>query len=219
MKIKITIAEDHELLRKAMKSLILANGNFEIIDEAINGKELIEKLNNQIPDLILLDYRMPIMDGKEALIEIRKKHPNIKILILSLYDEATVILDFITNGANGFISKSSSAENFFTAINTVVKERRYFDSKISEILLNGLMQKNSKSKLPSKTSLSERETSVLKEICNGLGNKLISEKLFISASTVDFHKGNIYKKTKTKNAVDLVMYAIKNGIVPVNLNQ
>jgi DNA-binding NarL/FixJ family response regulator len=215
-KIKITIAEDNELIRKAIMFLIERDKKFQIIDEAENGKELIEKLNSKMPDLIILDYKMPIMNGKEALINIRKKYPEVKILMLSLYDECDLILDLLTHGANGFICKSASPETFFHAINSILTEGRYFDSKISEIMLNGLKKKNSKSILHSKITLSERETSVLKEICNGYSNKLISQKLYISSSTVDFHKGNIYKKTKTKNMADLVMYAVKNGIISVN---
>ena len=214
-KIKIIIAEDKELFRKALIFFIEGNKKYQIIDEASNGKELIDKLSNNIPDLILLDYKMPEMDGKEALVIIKNKYPEVKILMLSLYDEAELIIDLLSHGANGFVSKSESPEVFFTAIETVITTGRYFDPRISEVLLNGLLKKGEKNH-SGKMSLSEREISVLKEICNGHTNKLISEKLFISTSTVDFHKGNIYKKTYAKNVVDLVKYAIKNGITPVN---
>lgn len=138
-KVKIAIAEDKELLRKAIISLIEEDENFQVISESSNGLELINNLNKNLPDLILLDYKMPIMDGKDALITIKKKYPDMKILILSQCDQSELIIDLITHGANGFISKGATTEIFFNAINSVICKGKYFDSKISEALLNNLM--------------------------------------------------------------------------------
>jgi DNA-binding NarL/FixJ family response regulator len=216
-KVKIAIAEDKELLRKAIISLVEEDDNFEVTSESSNGLELINNLSKSLPDLVLMDYKMPVMDGKEALIAIKKKYPEMKILILSQYDQSELIIDLITHGANGFISKGANTETFFKAINTVICSGKYFDAKVSEALLNNLIQKEDEKYISlSKKSLSEREILILKEICNGGTNKIISNKLYIAPSTVDFHRANIYKKTKTKSIANLVIYAIKNGIIAID---
>jgi two-component system nitrate/nitrite response regulator NarL len=208
------IAEDHELVRKAFISLLNESRTAEVIDEACNGKELLHKLKLTLPDIVLMDYRMPVMDGREALQIIKAKNPEVRVIMMSVHDDNDLIMDFVAKGANGFISKSANPELLFTAILRTYKDGHYFDSKLSQLMANGILNKNNPEKLK-KESLSDREISVLREICNGNTNKGISERLYISTSTVDFHKGNIYKKTNCKNVVDLVKYAFKHGIIHV----
>jgi len=214
-KIKIMIAEDHALVRKALISLLKESRSIEVIDEADNGKELLHKLKVKLPDIVLMDYRMPVMDGREALQIIKAKHPEVKVIMMSVQDDNDLILDFVAKGANGFISKSANPELLFTAIARTNNEGHYFDPKLSQFMANGILNHKNRSEKLKKESLSDREISVLREICNGNTNKGISERLYISKSTVDFHKGNIYKKTNCRNVVDLVKYAFKHGIIHV----
>lgn len=214
-KIRIMIAEDHELVRKGFISLIQELKGAEIIDEAGNGKELLHKLKVKLPDLVLMDYRMPIMDGKEALQIIKAKYPEVKVIMMSVHDDTELIMDLVAKGANSFISKATTADNLYNAITRTYSEGHYFDSRLSQLMMNGIMNQNGRFEKSKKESLSDRELTVLREICNGSTNKGISERLYISTSTVDFHKGNIYKKTNCKTVVDLVKYAFKHGIIHV----
>jgi DNA-binding NarL/FixJ family response regulator len=211
----IILAEEKELSRKALVSLISTNENYQIIAEATCTESLKDILNKNIPNIIIIEYNIATFNGKEVLSFIKRKFPEVKILIMGDSEECEKINDLLTNGADGFISKNETTESFFKAINVVLTNGSYFNSSISEAMLNDLLKQGQKKVRHGKLSLSDREILVMKEICNGYTNKLISEKLFISSSTVDFHKGNIYKKTNTNNIANLVKYAIKNGIVQV----
>ncbi|MFO0355664.1 MAG: response regulator [Sphingobacteriaceae bacterium] len=214
-KIKIMVAEDHELVRKGFISLIQELKNAEVIDEAANGKELLNKLKIKIPDLILMDYRMPIMDGREAMQIVKAKYPEVKVIMMSVHDDNDLILDLVAKGANSFISKAATSENLYNSIIRTYNEGHFFDSKISQLLVNGIISQRGSSDKIKKETLSDREVTVLREICNGSTNKAISERLYISSSTVNFHKMNIYKKTNCNKVVDLVRYAYKNGFIRV----
>jgi DNA-binding NarL/FixJ family response regulator len=213
-RIRIIIAEDQELVRKALIHLIHGTRGIEVIDEACDGKELLHKIKINKPDIALVDYRMPIMDGREALSIIKTKNPDIKVIMMSIHDDIDLLMDFIAKGANGFISKSANIEMLFTAITRAFNDGNYFDSRLSQIMANGIINR-SKPERRKKEGLSDREISVIKEICNGSTNKGISERLYISTSTVDFHKSNIYRKTNCKCVVELVKYAYKHGIIQV----
>ncbi len=218
-KIKMMVAEDHELVRKGFISLIKELRNVEVIDEAANGKDLLQKLRIKQPDLILMDYRMPIMDGREALQIIKAKYPEVKVIMISVHDEPDLIMDLIAKGANSFISKGSTSDTLFNAITRTHIDGHYFDSNLSRLMMNGVINQKNGSEKTGKESLSDRELSVLRELCNGSSNNGISERLYISISTVEYHKRNIYRKTKTRNSVDLVKYAFKNGIIHISSDQ
>jgi DNA-binding NarL/FixJ family response regulator len=213
-KIRIIIADDHSLIRKAFISLLKELKNVEVINEAGNGKELLQLLRSETPDIILLNYKMPLMDGREALQLIKTKYPGIGVIMMSSHDYQDTIIDLITKGANGFVSKSGTPENLFDTIQKVHKDGHYFSSKISKMLVNGIVSEKQKDR-SDKNSLSDRELCVLKEICNGSNGKAISDRLFISISTVEYHKTNIYKKTNSQNVVDLVKYAFRNGLIQI----
>jgi two-component system response regulator DegU len=209
------IAEDHELVRKGFISLIHELKGAEVIAEAANGKELLHKLKVELPDIILMDYRMPIMDGREALQIIKAKYPQLKVIMMSVHDDTELIMDLVAKGANSFISKATTPDNLYNAIIRTYGEGHYFDTRLSQLMMNGIINQRNYSEKTKKESLSDREISVLREICNGGTNRGISERLYIAKSTVDFHKGNIYKKTNCKTVVELVKYAFKHGIIHV----
>lgn len=198
------VAEDQAILRSAIVSCLSSFNEFNVVAQATNGKELIEHLKKRTPDVILMDLQMPVMDGWEALDIIKLRFTGSKVLILSAQDELAVMINAREKGAKGFISKNATIEDIKRGILEVHSNRLCFDKKVNDAIKNGYQ--------PAKNNnlFSERETQVMKEVCNGLSNNLISEKLYISTSTVDFHKQNIYKKTKSKNVIDLLRFAIKN---------
>ncbi|HEY1039070.1 MAG TPA: response regulator transcription factor [Bacteroidia bacterium] len=214
-RITIAIAEDQTLVRKALISLLEENNQVRCIAEAGNGRELLDLLKTQQPHIVLLDIDMPVMNGRQTLELIKKRFPGVKVIMLSIYNDQNYISEFMAMGANAYLPKNSDVEVLMEAIQTVKEKGIYISPAVSNALLNGLRQEKNINPLFDELSLTARETDILKIICEGKTNKEIAEQLHISASTVDFHRGNIYTKTKSKNVTDLVKYAIKNGIITV----
>lgn len=200
-------------MRKSFIALLKEDESFEIIGEGSNGKELLDLLKSNLPDIVLLDIEMPVMNGVEALEIINKRFPELKVIMLSMHAGPAFISELMARGARAFLPKNCDAETFFEAIHVVHSEGYYFDKSVSQAMLRGLQREKAINPLLDELSLSDREIEILKEICDGKTNKQIADQLKISASTVDFHRGNIYKKTKSKNITDLLKYSIKNGII------
>ncbi len=215
-KIKILIAEDQAIIRMGLKCILKSQKDFEVIAEASNGREVLDILKDKTPDILLLDLKMPVMDGCETLKVISKRFKDVKVIILSMYDEFEVIIDLFSKGARGFVSKNSHHDILINAIHEVNKDGHSFDKQVSEAMLSGLLKEKSINPLFDEQALTERETILMKEICNGLTNICIADKLKISPHTVNFHKVNIYRKTKSKNVSDLLKYAIKHGMILVS---
>jgi DNA-binding NarL/FixJ family response regulator len=211
-KIDIYIVDDHALFRDGLK-LLLSNLNFigEIF-EANNGEEFVTGLKNNPVDIALLDIEMPVMNGIEAARRAREIQPAIKILALSMYSDKNYYLSMIDAGACGFLLKNSNFDEVEKAITDVCNDKSY----ISIEILNEIL------KYPEKASfnvleseLTERETEVLLLICKGLTNTEIADKLVLSKRTVDKHRENLLLKTQSKNTANLVIYAIKNGLLQI----
>lgn len=211
--IKIIVTEDQELMRKSFIALLKEDRNFKVVGEAAHGKDLLEILKKVTADIILLDIEMPVMNGKEALEIINKRFPEIKVIMLSMHGGPHFISELMARGARAFLLKNCDPDTFFEAIHTVNEEGFYFDKEVSEAMLKGLQREKLINPLLDELSLTDREVEILKEMCEGKTNKQISASLNISINTVDFHRGNVYKKTKSKNIIDLLKYSIKNGLV------
>jgi len=217
-KIKIIIAEDQKLVRKSMISLLNENKSYEMIGEAANGRDLLDLLKLKVPDVVLLDIEMPLMDGFEALKIIRKRYESVKIIMVSVHTDPYLIVELMTNGASSFISKACDEKELYSAISEVHKHGVYFNSLVTNAMLNKLNNDKKTNPFTDNHSLSLREIAVIKEVCEGHTNRVISEKLFISCRTVDFHKGNIYKKIGSNKTIDVIKYAIKHGIIRAPMN-
>lgn len=210
-KIKIAIADDEILIRKGIKAILEQEDNFEVVFEASNGNELVDYLNseNELPEIILMDIRMPLLNGLEATKLITKNLPNIKIVALSSYNSPTFIYNMLDVGAVCYISKSASQEKMISSINTVVQNGFYFENVILDYINTGLEKSKS---LFDNDFLTERETEVLKLICEQKSATEIGNILNISSRTVDGHRNNLLLKTESKNVIGLVLFAIQNNI-------
>jgi DNA-binding NarL/FixJ family response regulator len=196
-----------------MKLLLTNAGNYNIMAEACNGREFLDLLNKQKPDIVLMDIEMPEMNGIEATFKALEKYPELKIICLSMYGEEEYYYKMIEAGVSGFLLKNSDIGEVKTAINAVFEGGKYFSQ---ELLYN--VVKNIKSNQVSHEvmeALSERELEVLKQICIGLSNQEIAENLHISKRTVDKHRANLLDKTNSKNTAHLVMYAIKHKLIDI----
>lgn len=210
-KIKIAIADDEILIRKGIKAILEQEDNFEVVFEASNGNELIDYLNseNELPEIILMDIRMPLLNGLETTKLINKNLPNIKIVALSSYNSPTFIYNMLDVGAVCYISKSASQEKMISSINTVVQNGFYFENIILDYINTGLEKSKS---FFDNDFLTERETEVLKLICEQKSATEIGNILNISSRTVDGHRNNLLLKTESKNVIGLVLFAIQNNI-------
>jgi len=208
-KIKVLIADDHQLFRDGIKYILSESERFTTIGEASNGKELLEKMERVSPDIILLDINMPIMNGIDAAREILKSNPNQAILVLSMYDSEEYYNAFIDMGVRGFLLKDSSNHELLTAMEKIIKGDSYFSQ---ELLMKIIKNKDEGKDL----HLTPRELDVLHLICKGFSNFEISEKLFISQRTVERHRANLLEKTESSNSIKLVLYAIRNNIVQLS---
>lgn len=212
-KVRVMVAEYQQLMRTALVSLLNEDKRIKVTGEAENGKKVLDLLQHDKTDVVLMDLEMPVMNGKESLCIIRKKFPDIKVIILSMYDEESLVIDLITHGASAYLSKGCSSTVLSEAILTVYKEGAYFDRQVSRAMYSGLLRQKSINPLMDELSLSKRELEIMQELCKGKTNKEIADMFKISCSTVDFHRSNIYKKTKSKNITDLVKYAIKHKLI------
>lgn len=212
-KIRVALAEDHQILRQGMMAMLSTEEDFEMVFDVSNGAELIERLTKNSVDVVILDIQMPIMNGLDALKIIAQKYPEIKVIMLSSYYENEMIYQAITDGAKGFLPKHAEIEVVIEALNKVMLEGYYFDDKVTPKLIS-MLTKNGIIFPPFELdTLSNRELEILPLICQGMKNKEIAEQLFISERTVENHRKNLFIKTKSKNAYGLVIYAIKNGLI------
>lgn len=211
------IVDDHSLFREGMRFLLSQIKGITVTGEASNGKELLEKLSSEnLPDLILMDINMPVMDGVEACRMANETFPDIKIVALSMNDEPEYYAKMIQAGAKGFVQKQANKDELKKAISEVMNGGNYFPEEMLRkvIFKLGKTEEASNAKIHS-YCLSNRELEVLELTCQGFTNAEIAEKLFLSPKTIEGHRASLLAKTKTKNSAHLVMFSIKNGIIKV----
>jgi DNA-binding NarL/FixJ family response regulator len=211
-KIKVLLVDDHQLIIDGLKSLMKNAGEIEIAGTANNGREALRVLEILTIDVVLMDIDMPVMNGIDALKEIKKGKPAIKVIILSMHDESGMIKNLLALGADGYLLKSTSQDELISAIKKVSDGNKYFSTEVTLSLLNG---SQSNSQLPKQQAeiLTTREEEILKLIAEGYSNKEIGTRLFISHRTVDTHRTNLMKKLNTSNIAGLISYAIKSGLI------
>lgn len=211
-KVKIIIADDHQLFRNGLKILLNAFPDFEVIGEASNGDEFIRVIRNASADVALMDINMPEMDGIEATRKGLKLCPELRIIALSMYGEEEYYYKMVDAGARGFILKDSDISEVREAILTVLKGGSFFSQELLYHVIQKIKHRESENK---SASLSKREKEILIKICEGLSNQEIADTLFISKRTVDKHRANLLGKTNSKNTASLILFAIKNKLIEI----
>jgi len=209
------IADDHAVLRDGLRLLLSSYPQFEVIGEADDGMTAVATALQIKPDVLLLDIAMPNMRGIEAILELKRLEPEIKILVLSMHDREEYVLQAMKNGADGYILKKSAAAELVAALNHVISGEIYLSPSVSRHLVrNWLRDEESMAGVSrAETELSERERTVLKLIAEGRSNKEVASLLHISAKTVETHRARIMSKLELRTVPDLVRYAIKSGLV------
>ncbi|MEZ0184700.1 MULTISPECIES: response regulator transcription factor [Flavobacterium] len=217
--IKIALVDDEVLFRKGIAFLLQREANIEIVFESSNGEELVSKLqeNDNIPDIIIMDLKMPVLNGVEATKIIRKSFPQIKIIALTSYDSKSFIANMIQVGAVAYLIKNTTPKDLIKTINEVYTKGFYYNESVLKTIQETIVSsKNSKGSLET-SFLSPREIEILQLICQQKTTTEIAEHLFLSPRTVEGHRNNLLLKTESRNIAGLVVYAIQNEIAVLTL--
>jgi DNA-binding NarL/FixJ family response regulator len=208
--IKILIADDHKIFADALTSLLTDSGRIHVTATATGGEEALRLIEaNPDTDVLILDVSMPSMDGVEVLVELRRRHNTIPVLMLSQEIGSTTIMRAMKAGAAGYVLKTAGYDEFLTAITTVAAGGEYLSEGARSALIAGVTGRSTESDRP---HLTRREIEVLKLIASGNTTNEIAERLFISAMTVETHRRNLLQKLQLKNVAGLVRYAVENGL-------
>jgi DNA-binding NarL/FixJ family response regulator len=214
--IKVAIADDHKIFRSGVINTLIPYENIRFVFEADDGLHLLQIMETQQPDVILMDLKMPNMDGIEATIKVKEKYPDVKVIILTMYEDDNFIVHLVENGANAYLLKNAEPEEIYEAICTTFEKGFYFNDNVNLALLKKVLHKNKqqfKPTLKNEIQLNDREQEVLKLICNELTTQEISEQIFLSPRTVEGIRQKLLEKINVKNSVGLVLYAFRNGLI------
>jgi DNA-binding NarL/FixJ family response regulator len=210
--IKVLLADDHTLFREGLKSLLASELDLQVVGEASNGQEAILAVERLLPDVVVMDVGMPVLNGIQATQKIKQKHPQLKVLILTQYDSPDYLFTLLEAGASGYVLKRSAATELIWAIKSAYEGAVYLSPAMAKFLVKSYLEGDDASS-KTKELLTEREQEVLKLIAEGYTNQEIAEKLVISLKTVQTHRAHIMEKLHFHDRVDLVKYAISKGII------
>ncbi|WP_109830684.1 response regulator transcription factor [Reichenbachiella versicolor] len=209
--IKVILADDHVIVRNGIKILLESDGEVEVIAEASNGAEALDKAKEYQPDILISDIRMPIMNGIEATAKLKNVAPNTKALILSMHDDEEYIIKSVESGASGYLLKDTTKDEFLKALRAILDGQKYFSGDISNILVNNYLnireQPAATSKIKSienEYHITKREKQILQMVYNGHSNKSIADELGKSIRTIETHRFNIMKKLEVSNITELL---------------
>lgn len=218
--INVALADDHILVRDGIKALLEDQSGITVIDEASNGKEALIVVKRSNPNVLIVDIRMPEMNGIEVVAEMSKSYPNIKTLVLSMHDSEEYVVQAIQAGADGYLLKGASKEEFLKAINKVATGGKYFSGDVSAIIMNNFVNGNTNIAAKPEQILKEdpfnltkREKQILSLVLQLKNNKDIADELQISKRTAEVHRFNLMKKLEVKNLMELSNKAKEFGLI------
>jgi DNA-binding NarL/FixJ family response regulator len=214
--IKVLLAEDHTIVRKGIRSLLDGVTDIEVVGEAEDGREAVEKVGQLLPDVVLMDNTMPILNGLEATRQIKKQFPQIVVLILTMHTDEEYIFQFLQAGASGYLVKKTAPKELVSAIKAVYRGDSFLSPSISKKVVEEYLRHGRETDArqeDSYTYLTDREREVLQLIAEGFSNKEIAEQLHLSIKTVGNHRLNLMEKLDIHNVSDLTKYAIRKGII------
>lgn len=211
-RMQILVADDHEVVRKGIRTLLDGRPGWAICGEAATGSDAVAKTARLKPDVVLLDITMPGLSGLEAVPEILKAYPPAKILVLTMHDSGRMASRILAAGASGLVLKSDAARDLILGLEALRKNKVFLSPKVTSLLVNELRQKQGE---PAPDVLTSRETEVLKALAEGKSNKEVAYRLGVSPRTIDAHRAHIMKKLRLRTLSDLVHFAIRHTLVDV----
>ena len=211
MSLNIAVVDDHNLFRKGLINLIQTiDPDFKVVLEASNGQELLNNLNpNNLPSLVILDLDMPVMDGHDTTIELKKKYPNLSIIMLTMKNDEKSLIRMLKAGVNGYLNKDVEPDELKSAIHAVMHNGYHYTDSLTGILIKAVTE-NQQSEA---NSLNEQEIRFLDLACSEMTYKEIADKMCLSEKTIDGYRARLFEKLQVKSRVGLVLYAIKNQLI------
>ena len=214
---QILIADDHELVRQGLRTVLESQPGWKVCGEAVNGRQAVDLARELRPDVIVLDVTMPELNGLEATRQIRKANPKAEVLILTMHESEQLVGEVLAAGARGYVLKSDTSRLLVSAIQSLAQHQPFFTGKVSEVVLNGYLKpgevRNGADKIPARLTARERE--VVQLLAEGKSSKEVAVALGVSVRTVDAHRANVMHKLRLHSVTDLVHYAIRNQIIAV----
>jgi DNA-binding NarL/FixJ family response regulator len=212
--IKVAIADDHKIFRDGIKMALSGKDYLRIIWEAEDGKDLVHKMKIKLPDVLLMDIRMPEMDGVNAISLLRKEYEQVKIIVLTMYDDQEMISKMMEMGANAYLTKTTDPEEIYNAILTCMNDDFYFNDLVNKAVMMKLQSKKSvRQYYPNPIKMSEKELKILKLIAEDKTTEEISKEVFLSPRTIETIRQNMKTKVGAKTIAGLVMYAMRNKLI------
>lgn len=212
--VNIMITDDHAMIREGLKNLLELDGDISVVEEASDGEECILKLRQKIPDVLLLDINMPVMNGLEVLERIKELHLKVKVIVLTVHNEVEYLLRAVDLGINGYLLKDSDFDELRKAIFTVSRGDTFIQESLMPLLESKMTQRSDEQKKIE--DLTTREMEVLKHLAYGMYNKEIAETLSISERTVKNHVSNIFKKIDVSDRTQAAVFAIRNHLIDIH---
>jgi len=210
-KLRVMIADDHSIVREGLKQLLEIEGDFEVVGQAANGFEVLERIDGYNPDVLLLDINMPGMNGLQTIKELKKRENDIKIVILTIHEDREYLMETMQMGAAGYMLKDSDAASLYKAIRSAAAGEPYIQAKLAEALVQE-MENPKPERIKLENDLSNREAEVLELIAEGLNNKEIGDRLLISEKTVKNHVSSIFRKLDIYDRTQAAIYVYKNNL-------
>ncbi len=217
MAFRILVADDHEVVRRGLCTLLQSQPDWQVCGEAIDGREAVEKARQLKPDAVILDIGMPRLNGLDATRQILKTNPDVKILVLTLHDSDRVVREVLNAGARGFLLKSDAAKDMVSAVEALRRDSTYFTPRVADMVLDGYLNRDTREAADSEETarLTPREREIVQLIAEGKSTKEVAVALDLSVKTAETHRSNIMRKLELHSISDLVIYAVRNDIVDV----
>jgi DNA-binding NarL/FixJ family response regulator len=215
---RILLADDHEVVRAGLRALLEEQNGWEVVAEAVDGRDAVEKATKLKPDVVVIDIAMPSLNGLEAVRQIVKAVPNTKVLVLTMYDSDPLIQQVLQAGARGYLLKSDAGRDLVSAIDALRRNKTFFTPKVSQMVLEGYLDKSPKENVetegePESLRLTSRQREIVQLLAEGKSSKEVAAVLGLSVKTAETHRANIMRKLDCHSVTELVRYAIRNHII------
>src|SRR6202167_2080009 len=220
MTLRILLADDHEIVRRGLCALLQKHEGWEVCGEASDGREAVEMAKQLKPDVVIVDVGMPHLNGLDTTRQLLQHDPNFKVIVLTITDAEQIIREALDAGARGFVLKSDAARDLVSAVEALQRNRMFFTPRVNEMVLAGFLDKGhngSRNEVPSLPKLTAREHEVIQLLAEGKSSKEVACVLNLSTKTAETHRSNIMRKLGFHSIRDLVVYAVKNNIIQVQM--
>jgi DNA-binding NarL/FixJ family response regulator len=215
--LRIIVADDHEVVRQGIRAVLQSQPGWEVCGEAGNGREAVDMTSELMPDIVVLDVAMPEVSGLTAVREILQNRPETKVLMLTMHESEQVIREVLEAGAHGYLLKSDAGKDLVTAITALHRNKRFFTSKVAEMVLENVTRNKLRPEVAVKDVLTAREREVVTLLAEGKSTREVAEVLGLSVKTAETHRSNVMRKLDMHSVSELVLYAVRNNLVHLNL--